>query len=477
MIGKYVKIIGPDDFILGMTSSPATQDGGYSNEIDNVNITAVPGVLYAPALYVNKSLASSGNIIASCACVPTLTHNRMFVTDTGKYLSWNGTTLVAEATDNTGGVVYQSGTTDMVPYLNNIYTTTAGSSDDANVTQWNGASTLDKVWWVTTSGQTPLRSGVRHPMLVYSDNKLYIADLNKLYSYDGTTNTTVITQALTLPVNWIITALGIDPGSGKMLVGVSLSKNYSSQKSTYSFIGSWNAFDPVSFQKQIPVDDQINAFYNVGGTVYVSYGQTLGYFTGTGIAFVRKLKNVTFAGQALAYKHHFTNLGQRLYVIDGTEILAYGDVILGKKAFSYAFLNPLTSDKFDVVCNIGSNLLGLAYTGGVFLTLDTSSTASITPMTFYSKRYYFDRPMFIRQIITEFDNSLGVSSIFGSLYVINENQTATKINDMQNTGANVAYKFISKDASLKVSTCQIKIMNTNFNLGIRRILVYYDVAE
>ena len=52
MTGKYTIEIGTKEFLEGMTSSPETEDGGFSPQSSGLNIISNAtraGVLYAPA--------------------------------------------------------------------------------------------------------------------------------------------------------------------------------------------------------------------------------------------------------------------------------------------------------------------------------------------------------------------------------------------------------------------------------------------
>ena len=93
MIGSKNFEIGPNEFLAGATSSASTSDGGFSNETRQVNITAKPGVLYAPGNYTNRSTNLADEIIASCEDNDFVGKNRMFLDASSNLYSYNGTTL------------------------------------------------------------------------------------------------------------------------------------------------------------------------------------------------------------------------------------------------------------------------------------------------------------------------------------------------------------------------------------------------
>jgi len=216
------------------------------------------------------------------------------------------------------------------------------------VTKWVVDSSFDASYY-TFSNQS-----VMHPEIVY-ENNLFYGDKNLLLRQTGVAAAPA--TILTLSSDQNIVALGIDPGTGKMLISTTTQLNVSDTVPTtnrvYYYDGLSNKADKVNF-----VDDMITAFYPNGNDVYITYGTNLGYWNGSGIMFLRRL-SITRSPDTLAYLQHLTNIESTLYVIEGTKILAHGPVVQGgNKVFYYAYNNTAS---LTHICNFGSGKLALAY--------------------------------------------------------------------------------------------------------------------
>lgn len=476
MIGKYPleigqKSDGTNDFLKGMATSAASPDGGFSPESGAVNITAQQGVLYAPATLTNKSTNLTGDILAS-SVDGSGTNNRYFLADNGTYYSFDGSSLTLITTDSTNTYSSGFGTIDFVYYNGNFYNTTNNSAS-GDIVRFDGF-TATPTWWTVTKGKTALTGACRHPMVEFN-RTLFIANKNVLASWDEPNN--IATNAvLTLEANQAITALGIDPGSGLMLVAVASGSNYSSTKPTAAFLGLYDGFNPTQFRKKIPVDGLITGIYNVGGTVYVAYGNKLGYFTGTGIKFLRRFNFTVGAGANLAYKHHFANIDNTLYVIDKTKILAFAEIEGGKgPVFSYATSNTINSNNFNCVCDVGSGVLGVAFGTNKFYTFDTTSVATTDGVTFYSKRVNFPRPVFLRTLFVEYDVQLTNTQAPGTASIIDSNGTTTALTALTSSGTQGVLTTTCRD--IKTRSVQLKYAGSTVATGVRRFTIMYDIAE
>jgi hypothetical protein len=110
MIGKYTLEIGAKEFLDGMTSSPETDDGGFSPQSSGVNIISnatTTGVLYSAADITDKTGSLNGYIIASCEdSGSSNSKQRIFVTSTG-YVYYVDNTYAITNVQNDGGNVAQ----------------------------------------------------------------------------------------------------------------------------------------------------------------------------------------------------------------------------------------------------------------------------------------------------------------------------------------------------------------------------------
>lgn len=473
MIGKYSleigqKSDGTNDFLKGMATSAGATDGGFSPQTVACNISTVQGVMYAPVSATDKTGSLSGNIIAS-ADDSSISPVKYFVTNTGKYYTFDGSSLTLQYNDSANNTKYTAGRTDIVQYRYKTYATTTTNlnyfeNQDLSTTHINW-----KTFTNATSGQV-----CNHPMIEWNGN-LYIADGYQVHMVSGDTPTYTV-GVLTLSTTATIVSLGIDPGSGKIMLGVtSNAYNFSDNNPSSNAILLWDGFNPTVPSKTIPVGDMVTAFYNIGGTVYIAYGQNLGYFNGTGISFIRKLKNVSLSLD-LIYKHRITSVGNTLLVADGAQILAYGEVEGGKPPIPrYIYVNQVNSStKFDVVCNLGNNLIGLASTAKLY-TYDINSVASITSLDFYSKRYMFPRPIYLRNIFVEYDTQITNGQNPGAPYIIDDTGTSTTLSTLTASGTQGVLSTTCRD--IKTRTFQLRYVGDSVATGVRRFTIMYDIAE
>lgn len=484
MIAKNTLEIGAAEFLSGMTSGRNTADGGFTTDTDKINILTVPGVLYSPSAIVDRTTSNiNGNVIASCgdAVISAVGNDKNFVTDTGRFYTYQTTTLTLR---QTGAKTYQLPDTDIVQFRTDTFATS--TTNIARLVQSN-LSQPDanwESWWTITQGKSALTAGFRHPMVVY-ENSLWIADGNKLHKWDGTTATSAF---LALSTEQAIIALGVDPSSGKMLISINESFNANDTKSSISKVLVYNGYSNKP-DKAVIVDDMVTSIYPLGGTVFMCYGQSLGYWNGIGITFLRKFKNVDLTTESLIYKQKITSIGQTLYIADGLNILAYGEVSPGKKIFYYA--QKITDGQQSYVTGI-CNLRGITTQGGRELGIFYEATdlneklasfnidlvtGSINAGTYYSKLYKFPRPIVIREITVEYDNAVANNTTPGTIGLNDGYQSAYSFGSLTNTSGASEYAHYSRHSlSRKFSSLQL-IYSSSLATGIRRFLIGYDVIE
>lgn len=482
MIGIQTLEIGAKDFLDGMTSSETTIDGGFSATTPCISIQAELGVLRAaPAMTDRTSTTLNGNVIATCgdARVSDVGNDKNFVTDTGRFYSYKNNTATLRQT-GAGGKTYSLPTTDIIQFKTDTFITS--QTDIARLTQTDLTAPANwESWWTITqvavSGGTPLGSGYRHPMVVF-ENALWIADGSSLHKWDGTTATQ---SFLTLSSEQVIIALGIDPSTGKMLISINESYNAGDTIPAISKVLTYNGYSNKP-DRAVVVDDMVTSIYPMGGTVFMCYGQKLGYWTGAGITFLRRFKNVTLNADYLVYKHKITNIGNTLYVADGVQILAFGETLPGKKVFYYA---QKTTDNnlpyITALAYVGNNQLGLFYYDGTnkkLMTFDVTYTStSINAQTFYSKRYQFPRPIQVRAIFVEYADGVANSTTPGTLALDSERLDSTTFSTLANsTGSTVYNTHLKYNGNAKYRTLQLRYTH-NISTGIKRFVIEYEVVE
>jgi hypothetical protein len=478
MLGKQHITIDASDFIKGVSSSAELADGGFSPETSAVNLIAIPGVLYAPAAMTDKSTNLSGEAIAWCPAQAGSQLNGYILSNNGTIHSIS-TSQVLTASSALGGT-YTVGKSDIVQFLDKIYATS--TTDVARMN--TDLSAGDEDWWSATQSEGVLTSGVPHPLCIFQD-RMWIGDLNALHRFDGSSSDQ---DVLLLTSHHVITALGVDPSSGKMLIATTqdtVAGNYSASLAVNNSVFVYDGTS-ATYSREYLVDGIVTAFHTVGGVTYVFYGgDKIGYWNGAGITFLRKLRSVTIGtGSELPYKHHVTHIDNTLYVVDGLRILAFGDVLPGRKVWYYAASNPLNANKLGLICPVGNKLLGVGFPTAKFYTFDTVSIASNPSFAFYSNRYLFPRPVHIRHISIEYVDAVANGEDNRVLYYIDQTTTsATQLarkqqTSIQNSSGGAVLEIDDiVGVDKKVTMFQLIYTSTTNNYGVRRFIIYYDPAE
>ena len=301
-------------------------------------------------------------------------------------------TLYGYKTDGTVATIGPSGgsetysvlNTDMIQFNAGIY-----ASHTVDITKYTVSGGFVTNWFSTTAGGASLSSSNPHPMLNFN-KQLYVADGSILRKYDSDANTSSLVFQQSTETQII----------GRMLVSFNINNVNNGLTNSTSFVGYYDGTNPTQFLKKIQVDASVTAFYSLGGTVYVVYGQNLGVWNGNGITFLRRLTS-SQSYSIVSNKQKITNMGQVLVILDGTNLIAYGETIPGQKVFSnLASLSGVTS---NVISCVGPNqTTGTGYTlifGNDTLNALSKITIGQTLVgsgTFYSNDTHFPRPKFIR---------------------------------------------------------------------------------
>lgn len=490
MIASRTITIDGNDFARGITSSAWADDGFFSPDASvGINIATVPGVLYGQAPSTDISPASSGALISSCSKTYGFgSQQQYFLTDTRKFYSLNTSYLAT--LDQTGAYSYSYPNSDMLMFKGSIYATSAADITLGTTNAAGSITALDETWWTVTKGKTGLASAAPHALLVYEDS-LWIADAFGLHKWDGITASY---QFLLLTQDQVIVALGIEPGSGRMMLSTVSGENGSGTDPKICKILLWDGFSNKVL-RSIIVDEMVTAFHNVNGTVFVIYGRNLGYWNGSGITFLRRLDKIsTLTGSYLGYKSHITSIGNCLYVVDGTYVLAY-EVIKGgsPKVFYYAYsqqsgLNSQVGS-LNLIRNMGSDNLGISYTytsGSVtnYLFRFPTRTASLTAQTSFRTKYYkFPVLSRIREIRVYFVDAVAPNESPLNISVVSSDiNTAVTFQVKYNTQSTSVYSMTylprSKNlAELEDFYLYVNTGDSNICRGIRKIVIYYDLVE
>jgi len=469
MISKRTIEIDAKDFVRGMSTSKHTTDGGFAPETYGVNLLAVPGVLHAPASAVDADpdnrITNDKGIIASSNDDDVFAgYEKKMVTNDGKYYRYNGTKIPEAALRTDATNTYTQGFTDMISFAGEQYITTK-----EKLVRWDETGAVFNASFASFTSTT-----YPHPAIVYENNAFY-ADKNVLLRQTAAGGAP--SAILTLSLDQVIVALGIDPGTGYMLISTTNSLNISNTFPAVHKVLLYDGFSNKPIKATI-VDDMILSFTSFLGSIIVGYGRSLGYLTGSGVSFLRKLANATFDNAQLPYKQKLTVIGKALFCMDGNKILCFAEVLPGRRVFFYLARYLVANEgNISALFNAGQDKLGIGFDNDTFYTLDIASVASFSGGDFYTLKYNFPRPVIIRNAWIEWANSVADAATPATLYLIDETQTQTQFLTIKNETGAAAYFTETKNVDKKVRTAQFNFTPTNANYGVRRIVINYDVAE
>lgn len=487
MVGKRQLQFDSRNFIQGLSTSSFISDGGVGTDSYNLNLLGQPGVLRATGPTTPTGNSLSASIIASAedARSSTTTSNaRFLIDDDGRLYTLDSTTLTLRNTpSSTSG--FTDGVTDAAIFQGALYVTK--TTDIMRIVVNSISSyTVDESWWSTTKGETPLTgTNTAHPMLVF-ESLLWVANSEKLHSIN-TSGT--IANPLTLNTNDRITALGIDPGTGRMLIGISTNTSRDADAAARFFIALYDGFSSKVLRR-VPVDGLVSSFVSVGGNLFVGMDNYVGLWNGSGITFLRRLKNAGVNDSRLPYKSRMTRLQNSLLVVDGRDLLAFGDIANGKKVWHPIYRNQVNSSNIGFVVHANSTttdgtsatpmspVIAVNDLNGTTLRLfEPYDTANAGTAVFYTGKVYFERPVYIRRMRV-FTTGVTTTAGLGSIGIIDETgttRTPTVSNFVVSSGTKYVFDFDYGGQKMQELEAVTGIDTQAF--GIKRVVIYYDVAE
>jgi hypothetical protein len=511
-----------DQFIKGITTSSNMLDGGLSPESDSINLVVNPGVVYATASPVTISSSINGRVVSSCSDssfgyaganqvtkfiltdnYPTNNHGELY-------------SLISGSLNSLGSFGSQNiymGLSDMVVYGNISTDPTIMITTDTgiNTVAYNySTKAIDSSSSHSPSGWQTQPS----PMVVFN-KLLFYANGNYLHTYNSIGQ--VFTDAvLTLQTDQVITALDIDPGTGRLIVGVAtrnaaISSSNAGGNGTTSFtspcfIGLYDGVDPTQFLRKVPVDGPVTTFKNCGGKTYIFYGNCLGIWTGSGIQFLRRLytqsQGVQFNN---VYKCKVSNFDNFLLYVSNTTInnsylnntpntlMAYGEVQAGIPAFFPLVGLPgsgsSTGTGLDFVDYAGQGAVIYSYnlklySVNLFSKSNVISTGDNSPLL-VSKRIPFPGPVMLNFVRIFYEDSFNsVSSTFGKVSIVDDNRQIAYSESIPSTASEVGMTGSNGawvDVKCQIKTTEIQILyqwlETSTNHGITKMIVFYTPYE
>lgn len=420
-LGKKIIEWNYADIVKGMSSSTELPDAGFASTTDGGNLITNPGVIFNPPLPTSTGSSVVGQMIASCED-PTGHYTRLFVssqtsTQDGRFYSVDGSIVPTQRGSTDTSHNYIQGKTDMIAFDGEAYIT-----NDQTLVRWSsiGASNTFDTAFLTFNSTT-----VPHPALTFN-SFAYYGDGNLLLrqSAAGSVPTTI----LTLNTGVVIVALGIDPGSGSMLISLIGQINLSDQINSGARVAFYDGFS-TQVIRYVQVDDMVTAFAPTEGSLYCGYGQNFGVWNGSGITFLRRL-NIAFDNENLLYKQHFTSIGSTLFFIETARILAYGPVRQkGDNIFYPVLTNVVGGVEVELthIANVGQNQIAMAYATSNFAYF-TWNGSNASKQDIFSNSYNFDDELWVRRARIVYQSQVANGADPGDLVLYDQDGLITAIN-------------------------------------------------
>lgn len=452
--------IDKNNILASVSQSDYDQNGGYSPESKGHNLLKEKGVIHGMPTVTDLSANLLDNVIGTTRDRNFLGNDVYLLDASGNYYTLNGSTLTKRKTDSTN--TYAFGTSDIINFQGEVFATSQG-----DITRLTGSdlATIDETWWTVTLGLTALDANYRHPLEVVEDT-MYIGDKKMIHTWDGTTGTY---NALPLPTDQNITAMIKHPNGRDLIVFTSGTANYSHINKGQGKIYVVDTLT-LEFVNEVEIDEQVEGAINVNGTIFVTYGQNLGFLSGLSISWLRDL-NISYSSSELGYKHHLSSIDNHLLVVEDDAVLAFGDLGEGN-----AFWYPIKDGTIDFIINSIENKLLYGTTSG--------STAKLFERDFddagvlgnwRSNKISFPKDVWIRRIdiIHTETNGSGTSSF--SVTSINNEGNGTQLKDA--TYNNVQVTKTRVDCNVLTSFFQFLLSGSSDLIGFKKMTIYYEPAE
>lgn len=457
--------ISAKNLLAGESSADYVSDKGFSPDSTGLNLTKVRGVLYFnEAATARHGAVLTGNIIASFPNPATSAIDEVFIDDEGAHYTYDGSSSLLKTYAGDTDRSFQLGTTDLIAFKGQFYSTSSGGSAGASVAQLSDVFVMvDTGWW-----GTDMATSNRHPLEVVEDN-LFIGNGNVIYYWNGTTSGT----AFTLPTQSQVTSLRKHPDGKTLLAFCGTTNNFShalpNPGKVYYCNTSLIGIAAKGWDRETMLDSQVEGTKVHGGVIYCTWGKNFGYFDGNGLQLLKRLDT-----SATTYSHNIANMEDILLIRDGIYVKAFGDLGAGKVWWN-AFKNNANSEPINCLCYIGSNKLLVAHkgdSGGTgYLYEQNYANSGTTGGVFFTNRINVGYAINVRRIELIHD-SAGVASFnFGERDIDGNTNNAMVLNY---TGTD-AVTLTRQDVSMKGDLMQFRLLPVSGTIGFKLIRIYYDV--
>lgn len=456
-------IIDFKEILSGAGIAARVPGTGLSPESVGINLDYEKGVLYFQKASDSRGTFIDGIVCAKATDYGVFTNALYMVAENKKYYKMDNAGTITNPI--TGAKTYQAGTTDLVQFKGYYYATSL-----TDIAQVNGgfSAFIAEDFWTVTKGKAALQSsaGYYHGLEVVED-KMYIADVSDIHSYDGTT---AVTQTLQVPSTEIISFMIKHPNGRDLIVFTTERMNASNTLDSRCRAYTFDLFKQ-SFIEVHDIDDQVYSGITINGTLYIVYGgNKLGYYDGQSITFLRDLK-VTLTYSQIPTKAKLANMQGALLIVENDNVLALRNLGLGA-VYYYPIAND-TGKTIDMLAHLGSKVLfttGKEINGGSYVYLKYDLTQRGYTGRMVSDWIKFPANAWVRKIQVE-HNYMSSASYDMRVGTYNTEYGGQIYPATGTTTSNWFYNIKASEIQLRIKPMY------GTPLGIRRIIVYYELVD
>lgn len=448
------------DFLRGVSTTDELADGGFSPLSKGINLFAEPGLILpgqaptdtsdtpdiAAGIFAWTAVSSAG-FFGRAVGADGLKNGRFYLINEDGEI---GETITEDAEN------YVANITDLLHYGANMYIT---SENDITRTTVD-FGTVDAAWWGTTLGLSTFDTFSPHHMTQFGEI-LYIADKNMIHTWDGSSG---VYNALDLPAGFVIDDITVY--NNLIYIAASPSTRFNEGVLAKCRIFTWDGFS-ASFLDEFIIQERIVTFISFGGTLFVGTQEYFGYFTGTTI-------NALYPLTQKVYKHQVGVTNDRIYMLQGINVLCYGNPIINRPKF-FSFPLKHTSTLIGMTC-IQTGSLVYSYAGKIGAWSDVDGSDQ-TGGIFYSNRLPLRSNAYIRGVIIESQALASGSS--QTIAFINDSAETKTVGTYSHAALGaVSRRHFDVNGKASTLTAQAKItFGATPNKGIRRIHVWYEPIQ
>lgn len=415
-MGKIV--IDSTNFLAGMSLSDYTSDGGFSSVYGGYNLdvfdnnqNSYRGLLCSapPVTAIASGNTASGSFATITSGTNGVSEVHLAVDTTGKFYSMSsGGVLTLAGTDATKE--YSAYKSDSVFYNGAFFV--SSTTDIALVN--SAITTISPTWLTATMGQPSLSNSTPTPLLVFSDY-MYFANANKVFRYNGSSITTVMTMEQGYKV------VAMEAHNGSIYISVERSINASGgQHSRAMKILIWDGYSP-KIQNEFTMPAKTFTMKSVNGRLYLFTTNYLGYWNGIGVSPIYHYGD----NNSFIYKQFITTYQDRLLFTD-----QWNGIISFDGSKLYRVFVPDNSTTFtetaisSIFCGYEDTLIAQGVPNNICFSLELDEYGD--GGKFPTHKYQLDDLTWIRKIRVYFKDQTDTTTTT-AFYYNDEKSTANSI--------------------------------------------------